>query len=472
MLKTNFKESCISTKRLIFSAAAVLLIFIALFAFVSCEANNPGSDPDLDLDDSLLPRLTGTWQAKGGEGANAWTDDYVITNASVTRISSQSQPTTKSGSIEYVYNFSNIAGCIIVKYGDTEYNAVYFNNLLSSTGTVDLVSAYVATDGSSSAVKSLAEAKERFRPENAETYGGGDTQPSTRHQRFPDTHTLNSQLTGTWQASGGEGANAWTDDYVITNASVTHISSYGGGAPTTVTGSIEHVYNITKTAGCIIIKYTEGENSGKYDAVYFKDLGSTQVILGSAYTVADYTVPAAVSTLDAAKGRFKPANAEAYGGWTAQMGTPQQKFNDDNQLNASLAGTWTASGGEGANAWTDTYTITLGAGGSKSTISHPGDYGYTNAEIEYVYNITDTAGCIVIKYTANGADKYSAVYFKDLSTTQVLLGNAYTVADYTVSPAVDSLDDAKEKFKPANAEAYGGWTAQIGTPQQKEQSSN
>jgi hypothetical protein len=458
MLKKGFE------KRLFFSAMAVLFIFVALFGFMSCESNDAGSDSDPD--DSLLPRLTGTWEASGGTDTNAWADEYVITNASVTRISSPSgaTPTIKSGSIEYVYNFSKIAGYIIVKYDETEYNAVYFNNLLATTGTVDLVSAYAA-DGTSSATESLEEAKERFSPENAETYGGGDTQNPIRYSRVLDQYTLNSSLAGTWTGSGGTGTNAWTDDYVITNKSVTHISSYGGGAPTTVTGYIEHVYNITDTAGCIIIKYTDGTNSGKYDAVYFKNLSTTEVLLGDAWDATDTAYEAAVSSLDAAKGRFKPANAEAYGGWTAQMGTPQQKFNDNNQLNSGLAGTWTATG----EGWTDTYTITLGEGASKSTISHSGDYGYTDADIEHVYNITDTAGCIIIKYTeGTNSDKYDAVYFKNLSSTAVLLGDAWDATDPGYEAAVSDLDEAKEKFKPANAEAYGGWAAQMGTPQQKQ----
>jgi hypothetical protein len=422
--------------------------------------------------DSLLVGLLGTWKDSGGTGANAWTDDYVITNATVTYISSGSG--TSVGTIEYIYNFDEASGCIIIKFTVNpitdlidKYNAVYFQQLTANK--VVLGSAYTVEDNTSSAVSTLDEAKERFKLANAATYGGGTAQYITNHQKFTDTHVLNPSLAGTWTASGGEGANAWTDDYVITNASVTYISSYGGGAPTTVTGSIEYVYNITNTDGCIIIQYTGGSNDGKYDAVYFKGLTSTQTLLGSAYTVADYTIPSAVSTLDAAKERFKPANAEAYGGWTAQMGTPQQKFNDTHVLNPSLAGTWTASGGEGANAWTDTYTITLGTGGSKSTISHPGDYGYTNAEIEYVYNITDTAGCIIIKHTeGDNSGKYDAVYFKDLSSTQVLLGDAWDANDPAYEAAVDSLDAAKEKFKPANAEAYGGWTAQMGTPQQKQ----
>jgi hypothetical protein len=459
MLRKSFK------KRLVFSTL-VLWILAAMFVFVSCGGNDAGSDPAPD--DSLLPRLTGTWYRSGGDDANAWEDGYVITNATVTRISSQGGAalSPKTGSVEHVYNFSKIAGCVIVKYGDAEYNAVYFNNLLTSTGTVDLTDAYVVADGSSSAMESLEEAKDRFRPENAETYGGGNTQPPTRFARYDD-HDLNPLLLGTFRTNGGEGADAWTDEYVVTHATITHISTFGG----IETGSIEYVYNITDTAGSIIVKYTGGSNSGKYDAVHFKNLASGQVLLGNAYTVADYTVPSAVSTLDAAKGRFNPANAEAYGGWTVQMGEAQTRFVNNHQFNAGLAGTWTVSGGEGANAWTDTFTITLGAGAQKTRISHSGSFGYTDAEVEYVYNITDTAGCIIIKYPAgsNSGRLFDAVYFKDLSDTQVLLGDAYDATDPGWDAAVYSLDAAIERFDPANAEAYGGWTAQMGSPQQKQQ---
>jgi hypothetical protein len=135
---------------------------------------------------------------------------------------------------------------------------------------------------------------------------------------------------------------------------------------------------------------------------------------------------------------------------------------DDNKLNPGLAGTWKASG----DGWTDTYIITL----AESTIEHPDSYSsWKVADIVWVYNFSETSGCLIVKYSDNGAAKYSAVYFKDLTGTSVLLGNAYTVADYTIDPAVNTLDEAKTKFAPANASLYGGAEAQGGEPQIKQQ---
>jgi hypothetical protein len=143
-------------------------------------------------------------------------------------------------------------------------------------------------------------------------------------------------------------------------------------------------------------------------------------------------------------------------------------FVDDLNLNQGLIGTWTASG----EGWSETFTIVAG---TPPKISHPNGYGdytdYSNASIEYVYNFSDTAGCLIIKRPDN---KFSAVYFQALTAASVLLGNAYDTRveyDYTnpnaTDPAVADLDAAKERFKPENAAIYGGGSAQIGTPQQK-----
>jgi hypothetical protein len=143
-------------------------------------------------------------------------------------------------------------------------------------------------------------------------------------------------------------------------------------------------------------------------------------------------------------------------------------FVDDHKLNQGLVGTWIFSGD-----WPDPYTITAG---TPPTISHPSGFGgytdYTNASIEYVYNFSETAGCLIIKREEN---KYTAVYFKDLTANTVLLGDAYdtSVEGYdennpnAADPAVADLEAAKERFKPENADAYGGGSAQTGDPQQK-----
>ncbi|GAB6391614.1 MAG: hypothetical protein MdMp014T_0987 [Treponematales bacterium] len=128
----------------------------------------------------------------------------------------------------------------------------------------------------------------------------------------------------------------------------------------------------------------------------------------------------------------------------------------DNYLNLGLTGTWQASG----EGWTDTYTITAGA------ISHPDGWPeYEDARIAWVYNFSNSAGCVIIQRVEDG--KYTAVYFKDLSADSVLLGDAYTAADDTQPVEAGTLDEAKEKFAPANAERYGGGSAQAGTPQTK-----
>jgi hypothetical protein len=147
----------------------------------------------------------------------------------------------------------------------------------------------------------------------------------------------------------------------------------------------------------------------------------------------------------------------------------EDDFDDDLQLNQKLIGSWTASG----DGWSDTYVIKAG---SPPKISHPsGDGGYmdyTDASIEYVYNFSAAAGCLIIKRPDG---KFSAVYFKNLTASSVLLGNAYnTTVDWdpnnpnAADPAVTTLEAAKERFKPENADTYGGGSAQGGTPQTKD----
>jgi hypothetical protein len=145
----------------------------------------------------------------------------------------------------------------------------------------------------------------------------------------------------------------------------------------------------------------------------------------------------------------------------------EDDFVDDHQLNQGLVGTWIFPGDS-----PDPYTITAG---TPPTISHPSGFGgytdYTDAPIEYVYNFSETAGCLIIKREEN---KYTAVYFKDLTASTVLLGDAYdTSIVYDASkpneadPATGTLGAAKERFKPENADSYGGGSAQTGNPQQK-----
>jgi hypothetical protein len=93
-------------------------------------------------------------------------------------------------------------------------------------------------------------------------------------------------------------------------------------------GNIEYHKKFSATAGVIIVKYTTPPNTsttGKYQGVYYKDLSATQVTMGSAYTVSDYTQPAEVNSLEEAKTKFaSEQNITLYGG-DLSMASPQTK---------------------------------------------------------------------------------------------------------------------------------------------------
>jgi len=145
-------------------------------------------------------------------------------------------------------------------------------------------------------------------------------------------------------------------------------------------------------------------------------------------------------------------------------------LDDDDDL--SLVGTWKASG----EGWTDTYVITAG------TLDHENNIA---GDIAYVYNFSDTAGCLILKltrkvdlyeygpapdYTATNKGKpagdYWPVYYKDLTSNTVRLGDGYSLTEPDISAA--TLEEAKEKFAPANVELYGGGSAMTGTPQTRQ----
>ncbi|MDR0451638.1 MAG: hypothetical protein LBH15_01185, partial [Treponema sp.] len=138
------------------------------------ELNNaePGSTVTIPppSSNSILPGLIGAWTDSGEYNGNKWTDDYIITATTLTHASSYSGIST--GSIVYVYNFDNASGCLIVKYAEDNYNAVYFQSLTATS--VTLGDAFDSNgENYDSSVATLAEAIERFRPENAKDYGGG-----------------------------------------------------------------------------------------------------------------------------------------------------------------------------------------------------------------------------------------------------------------------------------------------------------
>jgi hypothetical protein len=139
---------------------------------------------------------------------------------------------------------------------------------------------------------------------------------------YEDPFELNPGLIGTWEASGsytsGGETITWTDTYKVTATTLEHVDS------STETGNIVYVYNFSEAAGCIIILRSDN----KYTATYFKDLSEDSVLLGAAY---DVSIPypgnndPAVTTLAGAKERFKPGNAELYGGGSVQGGAPQSR---------------------------------------------------------------------------------------------------------------------------------------------------
>jgi hypothetical protein len=130
-------------------------------------------------------------------------------------------------------------------------------------------------------------------------------------------------LTGKW-SSGYDG-------YEIDNS----VLKYDDGMPAgsdydgmDFTGSIEYHKKFSGAAGVIIVKYVTAplaSTAGKYQGVYYKGLSAAQVTMGSAYTVADYTQPVEVGTLEEAKKKFaSEANVGSYGG-DLSMASPQTK---------------------------------------------------------------------------------------------------------------------------------------------------
>lgn len=127
-------------------------------------------------------------------------------------------------------------------------------------------------------------------------------------------------------------------------------------------------------------------------------------------------------------------------------------FVDDGKLNSGLIATWRVSGTYEENGqtmtWYDEYDIT------SSTIKHDdgGTFNSYNAKIEYVYNFSGNAGCIIIQRENN--KKFSALYFRELTSNSVKLGDAIN-ADYSY-PLFDTLEEAKTEFVPGNSGKYGG----------------
>ncbi|GHV81254.1 hypothetical protein AGMMS49944_30450 [Spirochaetia bacterium] len=135
---------------------------------------------------------------------------------------------------------------------------------------------------------------------------------------FVDDHKLNSGLIGTWATE--------YSGYTITDTTIAY-SDFGGWGGD-FTGTIRYIYNFSETAGVVIVEYITADPdftgspdpnyAEKYDAVYFNSLTTSTVKLGVAYDTSvvygSGSMAAAVSTLDLAKERFKPANISLWGG--------------------------------------------------------------------------------------------------------------------------------------------------------------
>jgi hypothetical protein len=134
-------------------------------------------------------------------------------------------------------------------------------------------------------------------------------------------------------------------------------------------------------------------------------------------------------------------------------------FIDDGKLNPDLIGTFVLEGGSYRDEIICTET-TLTLNSEADGVSYLSKAG----TIEYVYNFGPTSGCLILRYTTGpDARKYGAMYFSHINSASVLWGDAYN-ADWSI-PTADTLEAAKEKFKPENATLYGGGAAQQGTPQ-------
>jgi hypothetical protein len=152
-------------------------------------------------------------------------------------------------------------------------------------------------------------------------------------------------------------------------------------------------------------------------------------------------------------------------------------FVDDHQLNSRLVGNWKLhyegsyeSGGETIE-YSGDEEYKIDAIAKTITLNDTGSFSSFTGSIEYVYNFSETAGVLIIKYTENTDDtkknKYSAVYFRNLTATTVKLGAPYDASDTSAPVEVDSLAAAKEKFKPANISLYGGELT-MASPQTKQ----
>ncbi|GHU93584.1 hypothetical protein FACS189479_05170 [Spirochaetia bacterium] len=127
-------------------------------------------------------------------------------------------------------------------------------------------------------------------------------------------------------------------------------------------------------------------------------------------------------------------------------------FVDDHKLNSGLIDDWKYTFAEGYDQYMIDATKLV------YTFNYGGVTTSFTGSIEYIYNFSETAGVIIVQYTAYNlgygatVGQYQGVYFRDLTALTVKLGSAYA-SDYSVVEVAD-LAAAKEKFK--SFRLYGG----------------
>jgi hypothetical protein len=171
--------------RLVLSCVAVAALVLA-----ACEHSGGGAiNPDLNR--QLIGRFFGAFTAEVGTS----TDEYICDGYNIARNTQFNDDPTGSwaGTIEHVYNFNaaSTAGCLIVKYRTFEgepyagmYDALYFSYV--SDKSVWWGNAWTVEDWKiPTAVGTLNEAIEKFKPENATLYGGTSAQVGDALLRQP-----------------------------------------------------------------------------------------------------------------------------------------------------------------------------------------------------------------------------------------------------------------------------------------------
>lgn len=187
MLRRNFHRAGRVIGRCGAGRLVLICVAAAALALAACE-HNPFYD-DGKLNPLLIGRFFGAFTSEYGSS----TDEYICDGTAIARNTQFNDDPTGSwaGTIEHVYNFNSTSGCLIVKYRTFEgepyagmYDALYFSH--ASDKSVWWGSAWTVEDWTiPTAVGTLEEAKEKFKPENATLYGGTSAQVGDALLRQP-----------------------------------------------------------------------------------------------------------------------------------------------------------------------------------------------------------------------------------------------------------------------------------------------